>query len=211
MPGARPNCCRRCKPAKAHSRSAGRAARPETEQMSAALAEGILERLKELMQRARRRSRSRAPSDSRCSNGAADRASCARTRRPRRAIRAGQQSAGERILNEMLRAINRSSIGQREVAGGAGEAAQEGSQSNVGGGAMGRRVGTSRAGAGDGEPPPANPAGDAESEPVLGDKTVRLEAQLEKVKVEAARRRGSAGRRRLAVRGNPGPGGQARL
>ena len=163
----------------------GRAARPETEQMSAALAEGILERLKELM-------KEQAAQPDRTPPDTADAPTANLTEElradspPEKGDPAGQQSAGERVLNEMLRAINRSSIGRREVAGGAGEAAQEGSQANVGGGAMGRRVGTSRAGAGDGEPPPANPAGDAESEPVLGDKTVRLEAQLEKVKVEAA-------------------------
>jgi hypothetical protein len=86
----------------------------------------------------------------------------------------------------MLRAINRSSIGRREIAGGAGEAADEGSRTNAGGGgAMGRRVGVSRAGAEDGERPDGNPAGDAESEPVLGAKTLRLETQLQRVRIES--------------------------
>ncbi len=162
----------------------GRAARPETEQMSAALAEGILARLRDLMQEPA------AQSDSAADTADAPTAHLTEELRadspPEKGDPAGQQSAGETVLNEMLRAINRSSIGGRDVAGGAGEAAQEGSGANVGGGAMGRRVGASRAGGADGEPPPANPAGTADSEPVLGDKTVRLDAQLQKVKVEAS-------------------------
>jgi hypothetical protein len=96
----------------------------------------------------------------------------------------GQQSAGENALNEMLRAINRSSIGQREVVSGASEAAQEAGRGNQGGGAMGRRVSNTQAGAGDGERAKGDPKGDAESEPVLGKKTARLEAQLQRVKIE---------------------------
>ena len=107
---------------------------------------------------------------------------------PRKGDPAGQQSAGETVLNEMLRAINRSGIGRRDVAGGAGEAAQEGSQGN-GGGAMGRRVGTSRAGSGTASLAAGNPAGAIRSGGT-GDKTVRLEARLQ-IKVGEPRR-GSA-------------------
>ena len=163
---------------------AGPAAPPQTEQMSATLAEGILERLKDLL-----RAEAAQP-EALATN--ADAPTAQLTEQLRADAQAekgdprGQQSAGEAMLNDMLRAINRSSIGQREVAGGGGDAAQEGSRSNVGGGAMGRRVGVSQAGAEDGERPRGTPTTDAESEPVLGQKTLRLEAQLQKVKVESA-------------------------
>jgi len=162
----------------------GPAARPQTEQMSATLAAGILERLKDLL-----RAEAAQP-EALASNADAPTAQLTEQLRadaePEKGDPRGQQSAGENILNDMLRAINRSSIGQREVAGGGGDAAQQGSQSNVGGGAMGRRVGVSQAGGQDGDRPPGNPAGEIDSDPVLGQKTLRLEAQLQKVKVESA-------------------------
>ena len=162
---------------------AGPAARPKSEQMSATLAEGILERLKDLL-------RAEAAQPDVIASGAdAPTAQLTEALRadtqPEKGDPRGQQSAGESMLNEMLRAINRSSIGQREVAGGAGEAAQEGGRSSVGGGAMGRRVGVSQAGEQDGERPQGMPSGNAESEAVLGQKTLRLEAQLQKIKVES--------------------------
>lgn len=164
--------------------AAGSAARPQTEQMSATLAAGILERLKDLL-----RAEAAQP-EAVARNADAPTAQLTEQLRadaqPEKGDPGGQQSAGETMLNDMLRAINRSSIGQREVAGGGGEAAEQGSQSNVGGGAMGRRVGVSQAGAQDGERPQATPTADADSEAVLGPKTMRLEAQLQKVKVESA-------------------------
>ena len=88
---------------------------------------------------------------------------------PEKGDPAGQQSAGERVLNDMLRAINRSSIGRRDVAGGAGEAAQDAGRANVGGGAMGRRVGSEPGRrAATASTAQAMPDGNAETEPVLG-------------------------------------------
>lgn len=159
------------------------AARPQDEQMSAALAAGILERLKDLL-----RAEAAQPDPG---SGAADAPTANLTDRlraddpPEPGDPRGQQSAGETMLNEMLRAINRSSIGERQVAGGAGEAADEGTRGGVGGGAMGRRVGVSRGGAQEGDRPDGTPTGDAESAPVLGQKTERLEAQLQRVAVES--------------------------
>jgi hypothetical protein len=51
---------------------------------------------------------------------------------------------------------------------------------------MGRRVGVSTGGAGDGEQPTGNPEGDAEAEPVLGRKTMRLQLQMQTVKIDQA-------------------------
>jgi len=160
-----------------------RAARPESEQMSETLAAGILERIKALIQEEDAQRETGA-------TGQPDAPTAHLTEQLRadeeveRGNSRGQQSAGEDALNAMLRAINRSGIGQREVVGGGGEAGQEAGRSNQGGGAMGRRVSNTRAGAGDGERPKGDPKGDAESEPVLGEKTLRLQAQLQRVKVE---------------------------
>jgi len=49
---------------------------------------------------------------------------------------------------------------------------------------MGRRIGVSQAGGGDGEQPRSNPEGNAEAEEVMGKKTQRLAVQLQAVKVE---------------------------
>jgi hypothetical protein len=162
----------------------GTAARPEGEQMSAALAAGILERLKDLLQ-----AEAAQPDPG---SGAAEAPTANLTEQlraddpPEPGDPRGQQSAGESMLNEMLRAINRSSIGERQVAGGAGEAAEEGTRGGVGGGAMGRRIGVSQGGAQEGDRPDGTPTGDAESAPVLGQKTERLEAQLQRVAVESS-------------------------
>jgi hypothetical protein len=163
-------------------RSTVPAARPDTEQMSDALAQGILERLQEILKE-QAQAEQAAP-------GRAEALVPHLTEQLREDAEvqkgepSGQQSAGETALNAVLRAINRSSIGQRDVLGGAGAAGEEAGRTNIGGGAMGRRVGTSRAGAGEDERSQADPAGDAEAEPVLGRKTQRLQAQLQRIKVE---------------------------
>jgi hypothetical protein len=162
----------------------GASARPETEQMSAALAEGILERLKELMNE-------EAPSPTHPAagqNGAAQ--PTAQLKRELREEmegvqqgRPGERSAGEDALNTLLRAISRNSSGGRELVRGQTEPMQEAGRTSVGAGAMGRRVGVSQTGGGDGEQPPSSAARDSESQPVLGPKSVRLQAQLQMVKV----------------------------
>ncbi len=163
----------------------GPAPRPETEQMSASLAEGILERLQELLKEQQVQANQPAPTSAEAPTAQLTEQLRADAEVEKGDPR-GQQSAGEAALNAMLRAINRSSIGPRDVVGGAGEAGEETGRSNVGGGAMGRRVGVSRAGAGDDERPQGDPAGAVESEPALGQKTQRLQAQLQRLKVEPA-------------------------
>ena len=49
---------------------------------------------------------------------------------------------------------------------------------------MGRRIGVSQAGGGDGDQPRTNPSGDDDAEPVLGKKTARLQTQLQTIKVD---------------------------
>ena len=163
--------------------STSRAARPQNEQMSEALAQGILERLKHL---STEDSSAQAPQPVEDADQ-----STARLQRELRdemeevqRSRPGQQSAGEDALNTLLRAISRNSTGGRELVRGETEALQDAGRTSVGGGgAMGRRVGVSQAGGGNGEQPRSSPDASAD-EPVLGQKTQRLAVQLQTVKVE---------------------------
>ena len=59
-------------------------------------------------------------------------------------------------------------------------------RASVSGGAMGRRVGVSSAGAGEGDQPGANVTPQADGDSIFGKKTERLEVQLRNVKVPEA-------------------------
>jgi hypothetical protein len=160
------------------------AARPEGEQMTAQLAQGILERLQSLVE-----SGGDGVLEARSDRPAPAQHTAHLTEQLREEVsdaqrdNSGRHSEGETHLNDMLRAISRSSIGERQVVQGDGELAQDHGRTSLGGGAMGRRVGVSRAGGGDGERPQANPGGEAQAEAVLGARTERLQAQLQKVRV----------------------------
>jgi hypothetical protein len=164
------------------SAEAGAAARPEGEQMSAELAAGILQRLQTLLD-----SGSDAPARGEHDERTQPERNASLTEdQPAPATQRNtdtRHSAGETAVNSLLRSISRSSVGGEAVAG-EGQMGRETGRSNVTGGAMGRRVGVSRAGAGDGTPAHGDPSGNAEAEPVLGKKTVRLESQLQRVRVE---------------------------
>jgi len=159
----------------------GSAARPEGEQMSAELAQGILDRVQALLQEeepAPAGAQAPAPSTARLAQQLREDMGDAERGRDERS------SQGEMQLNAMLRAVTRTSIGERQVVQGGGEAGEENGRAQTGGGAMGRRVNRSRAGAGDGEQGQADPSGELEADPVLGARTQRLQAQLQKVRVE---------------------------
>jgi hypothetical protein len=152
--------------------------------MNAQLAQGILERLQALVESAsagvlEARTDRPAPAQQTAHLTEQLREEVSETQRDK----GGRHSEGETHLNDMLRAISRSSVGERQVVQGDGELAQDHGRTSLGGGAMGRRVGVSRAGAGDGERPQGNPGGETMSEPVLGARTERLQAQLQKVRV----------------------------
>jgi hypothetical protein len=93
----------------------------------------------------------------------------------------GTPAQGEVTLNSRLRAISRAGVGMREVAYGEGEAAEAGSQTSVSGAASGDRTGRSQAGGSEGEHPNSSPTGAGDDQPVLGERTERLIAQLEKM------------------------------
>jgi hypothetical protein len=160
----------------------GPAARPEANQVSPEVAQGILDRLRELLSE----DGEPAAEDSKPMAGDGDiRLTQERSsdpQEPQQRDKAHRDEA-EDVLNAALRSLSRNGIERRQAVGGQGEAQgwQEGGATNLNGGAMGRRVGVSRAGAGDGNSPPGNPSGNAESEPVLGKQTLRLAAQLQRL------------------------------
>jgi hypothetical protein len=162
----------------------GHAARPQGEQMSEALAQGILERLKELSNEDDATQAPQPVEDADQSTARLQRELRDEMEEVQRS-RPGEQSAREDALNTMLRAISRNSTGGRELVRGETEAMQDAGRTSVGGGgAMGRRVGVSQAGGGNGEQPRSNADGNADDQPVLGKKTQRLAVQLQMVKVE---------------------------
>jgi hypothetical protein len=164
----------------------GRAARPQSEQMSDALAQGIVERLQQL-----------SNTDESAPQAAPQLEDAEQaTQRLQRELREemegvqrsqpGEQSTREQELNTRLRAISRNSTGGREMVRGQAEATPDAGRTSVGGGgAMGRRVGVSQAGGGNGEQPRTN-APNEEADPVLGKKTRRLAVPLQTIKVEQA-------------------------
>ena len=165
----------------------GTAAKPETEQMSTELAKGIVERLQSLLNEGGGWSREAAVGGD---ADAPDRLTDQLNRELReemnaaQASRPGEMSPEEQALNTTLQAMSRDSTGGREVIRGEANPMQGLGRTSVGSGAMGRRVGVSTGGAGDGEQPRGNPEGNAEAEPVLGQKTMRLQLQMQTVRID---------------------------
>lgn len=177
--------------ASAGTDAAGAASSPG-EQMNDVLAQAILERLGALL-----KAEQSAPAAPTATDGEADRP----TARLDRELRADQddaqrgaprqQSAGEDALNTSLRALSRSSTGGRDAVHGEADSTEGAGRANVGGGAMGRRVGMSTAGAGDGDQPVGNIVAPEQGDTVLGRRTERLAVQWHAVKVQ----QGDAGER----------------
>jgi hypothetical protein len=164
--------------------SGGGAAEGPGEQMTDALAQGILERLANLL-----KAEQQPPTARDAASDEAERP----TARLDRELRADQddaqpgakreQSAGEDALNTSLRALSRRGTAGRDAVHGEAEATEGAGRANVGGGAMGRRVGVSTGGAGDGDQPVGNLVAPEQDDQVLGRRTERLAVQLKAVKV----------------------------
>ncbi len=154
------------------------------EQMTDALAQGILDRLASLLN-----AESQTPPARDAAGEEAERP----TARLDRELRADQddaqpgvkreQSAGEAALNTSLRALSRRGTAGRDNVHGEADATEGAGRANVGGGAMGRRVGVSTGGAGDGDQPVGNLVAPEQGDQVLGRRTERLAVQLKAVKV----------------------------
>ena len=176
----------------------GRAARPENEQMSKQLAKGIVDRLQSLLSEAGGWS-GQAGADK--SDTSTERLTDDLTRELRhdmedaQAGRPGEMSPEEQALNTTLQAMSRDSTGGREAIRGEANPMQGLGRTSVGSGAMGRRIDVSTGGAGDGEQPQGNPEGNAEAEPVLGRKTLRLQLQMQTVTMDQSNADDSDGKK----------------
>ena len=158
-------------------------ASPRGEQASAAVAQGARERMQQILSR-----------DSKASPEAATNASAQPTARVRQQLSEqireeqrkleGQPTQGEVTLNNRLRAVSRNSASQREVAYAEGEAAEAGARTSVDGVATGDRTGKSQSGGSEGEHPFSGPAGEGDKQPVLDERTERLEGRLQRMRVE---------------------------
>ena len=165
----------------------GKAARPESEQMSAALAEGIIDRLQSLLNQGGGWSPdSSATQDDDNTERLTEQVSreLREEMEDAQPSRRGEMSPEEEILNTALSAMSRESGGGGEAVRGESPQMQGAGRTSVGSGAMGRRINSSTGGAGDGEEPRGNPDGNADAKPVLGRKTTRLSVQLQSIKME---------------------------
>jgi hypothetical protein len=164
----------------------GAAARPDSEQMSATLAKGIIERIQSLLNEGGGWSPQQGGAQN---DGEQLTAQLSRELREEmddaQQSLPGEMSPEEEALNTSLLAMSRDSRGGREVVRGESPPMQGAGRTSVGSGAMGRRISTSTGGAGAGEQPRGNPDGNAQAEPVLGSKTVRLRMQMQTVKIES--------------------------
>ena len=95
----------------------------------------------------------------------------------------GTPAEGDVEFNPRMRAVHRNSAVMRNIAYATGEAAAAGAQTSVDGTAMGTPDSKGRAGGTSGEHPESS-ANDTDTLPVLGQPTVRLQTQLDKVRVD---------------------------
>jgi hypothetical protein len=152
--------------------------------MTDTLAQGIIDRLQELANSEQTDPVARRSGDA-SGTGTARRESDMREEEEdaqRSAPR--QQSPGEDALNTRLRALSRSSSAGRDAVHGEADSTDGAGRASVGGGAMGRRVGLSTAGAGDGDQPVGKLSDPAEGDSVLGSKTERLAIRLHAEKLQ---------------------------
>jgi hypothetical protein len=158
--------------------AAAQTASPESEQMTSEVAQGILDRLLSLFDE------KSAASAEISSRPAARVAQGDRVEEATRGNNPGIRNEGERALNALLRAISAGGTGDRQTVPGEGTGEEQSGRGNSGGGAMGRRVGSSQAGAGSRDPATGNPDGNIASDPVLGTPTLKLQTQLRQIAVK---------------------------
>ena len=153
-------------------------------QMTDTLAQGIIARLQELANSeqtdpvARRSGDASGTATARLEGELREEEEDAQRSAPR------TQSPGEDALNTRLRALSRSSSAGRDAVHGEADSTDGAGRASVSGGAMGRRVGLSTAGAGDGDQPVGKLSDPAEGDSVLGRKTERLAVRLHAEKLQ---------------------------
>ena len=163
---------------------AGPDARAQAGQVSAEVAQGILERLQSLLGQGsepKREDPALAVGDHEGGvPGWRDNGTQESQRRDT------EQHTTMDALNDALRALSQAATGDRPMANSPpGQTSQNNGRTNINGGAMGMRVNTSEAGAGGEDTPPDAPS-EGVGEPVLGKPTLRLAAQLQRLSAGAA-------------------------
>lgn len=162
---------------------AGPDARAQAGQVSAEVAQAILERLESLLgQGEKPEHENQAQTASEHEPGLPARSDGGAQESQRRDA---EQHTTMDALNDALRALSQAATGDRPMANSPGQASQNNGRTNINGGAMGMRVNTSQAGPGGDDTPPEGPSEGA-GEPVLGKPTLRLAAQLQRLGTGAA-------------------------
>ncbi len=154
----------------------GPAARAQTNQVSAEVAQGILERLQELLSQGDEPKRE-APAQTVHDPGSVQTASREREAQEPQRPDTARHTQSEDALDDALRALSRADAGERQAERAQGQSSQDNGRTNINGGAMGVRVDVSQVGPGGEDTPPNSPS--EGGEPVLGKPTLRLAAQLQ--------------------------------
>jgi DNA polymerase III psi subunit len=158
-------------------------ARAEGEEMSADMAQGILERPQEIQKK--EAAALREPSTGTLAEPTArvNQRLGEQIREEQRKL-SGQPAEGDVTLNPRARAVSRSGSVAQEAVRAEGQAAEADARTSVDGEAKGGNdKGKSKAGGTSGELHETTTSGEADPHPLLGDPT-RLETQLQKVRVE---------------------------
>lgn len=170
---------------------AGPDARAQAGQVSAEVAQGILERLQSLLgQGSEPKREEAAQAGNEHESGVPGWRDDGAQETERRDT---EQHTTMDALNDALRALSQTATGDRPMANSPpGQTSQNNGRTNINGGAMGMRVNTSQAGAGGEDTPPGTPS-EGVGEPVLGKPTLRLAAQLQRVSAGAAQNEPGSG------------------
>ena len=159
------------------ARPAGPDPHAQAGEVSAEVAQGILERLQALLAGGDEPSRERVQAaDDRQDHAPRQSDHEAEETQTRNTDRSTTMDA----LNDALRALSQAATGGERMANSPpAQASPNRARANINGGAMGMRVNTSQAGEGGEDTPPDTPSEGAE--PVLGKPTLRLAAQLQRL------------------------------
>ncbi len=171
---------------------AGPDARAQAGQVSAEVAQGILERLQSLLGQGSSESKREDPA-----LAVSDREGGVPGWRDNGAQESQRRDTDQHTtmdaLNDALRALSQAATGDRPMANSPpGQTSQNNGRTNINGGAMGMRVNTSEAGAGGEDTPPDAPS-EGVGEPVLGKPTLRLAAQLQRLSAGTAQNEPASG------------------
>jgi hypothetical protein len=157
--------------------------RPGDEPIAASLEHGSLERLQEDPEKGSKPVQA-PPADDFAQPTARVRQQLREQAEEERRRITGMPAEGDPEFNPRMRAINRSGVAMRELKYAAGEAADAGAQTQADGPAMGPPDGKGRSGGSSGEHPESSFSTEFDPTPVLAAPTERLEAKMQRVRIE---------------------------